>query len=89
MLSSVYVFVLFILRTTGKIEEEKEPYKNIVKKICRVLGFICVITLLLWFLNIRNINDVKMINTQCKTIEQDNETVTMVCPLNKEEEKEK
>lgn len=85
MVCSVYMFVLFILRVTGKIEEGIEPYKKLVNGICRGLGIAAGITLLLWFFNIRNIIDVKRINTQCKVIEQDDKNVTMECPLDMEE----
>ena len=81
MVCSVYMFVLFILRVTGKIKEGKEPYKKVVNGICKGLGIAAGITLLLWFCNVRNITDVKRINTQCKVIEQDDKNVTMKCPL--------
>lgn len=85
MVCSVYMFVLFILRMTGKLEEGKEPYKKVVNGICKGLGIAAGITLLLWFSNVRNITDVKRINTQCKVIEQDDKNVTMKCPLDMDE----
>lgn len=85
MVIAVYVFILFMLRITGNIEEGKQPYKKAVLGACVPLGILCFATLVLWFCNIRDIDDVKRINTQCKVIEQDDKNVTMECPLDKDE----
>ena len=79
---AIYVFVILMLMVTGRIrEEDQQPYESVVKWACMPLGVLCVLTLGLWFLNIRNINDVKRINTQCKIVERSKKgTVTMVCP---------
>ena len=79
---AIYVFVILMLMVTGRIQEDRQPYESVVKWACIPLGVLCVLTLGLWFLNIRNINDVKRINIQCKIVEQNEEkgTVTMICP---------
>ncbi len=91
MVNVVYAFIIFVLRITNRVQDEKDLLsKKFVRKLCHGLFLILVITGLLWFFNFRDSNDIKYVNSNCKTIEYNEETkeVTLVCPASDEESKE-
>lgn len=81
---SCMLFKLIKIVINGR-NEIKHPYRRVVSIVCGFLAIVCVATGILWFCNIRDIDDVKRINTQCKVIEQDDKNVTMKCPLDMDE----
>lgn len=83
MVLVVYSFMLFVLKLIDS-NYTNLPFRKGIVTICIVLGIIVLITGSLWFMNIRSVEDINYINTQCKTIEYDNKTksVTLVCPAN-------
>lgn len=92
IINAVYIFIVFILKITGRVESEMDlVYKSYVKWFSIFLVIVVVITLTLWFVNIRNVNDINYINSNCKTVEYNEETkeVTLVCPASDEDSKEK
>lgn len=91
IINAVYIFIVFILKITGRVINETDlVYKPYVKWFSIFLGVVVLITLALWFGNIRNVNDIKYINTNCKTVEYNEGTkeVTLVCPASVEKNKE-
>lgn len=90
IVNSVYIFIIFILRITGRVRNESDlVYKSYIKGFSIFLIILIGITLFFWFKNIRNVDDVKYINSNCKTIEYNAETkeVTLVCPASDEDAK--
>ena len=78
----LFKLIKIVINGRNKI---KHPYRRVVSIVCGFLAIVCVATGILWFCNIRDIDDVKRINTQCKVIEQDDKNVTMKCPLDMDE----
>lgn len=78
----LFKLIKIVINGRNKI---KHPYRRVVSIVCGFLAFVCLATGILWFCNVRNITDVKRINTQCKVIEQDDKNVTMKCPLDMDE----
>lgn len=90
IINAVYIFIVFILKITGRVISETDlVYKSYVKWFSIFLVVVVLITLALWFVNIRNVNDIKYVNTNCKTVEYNEGTkeVTLVCPASVEENK--
>lgn len=88
IVNAVYIFIIFLLKITGRAKSGTDlVYESYVKWFSKFLIAVVVVTLLGWFFNIRNVNDVYYVNSNCKTIEYNEETkeVTLVCPASDEE----
>lgn len=83
----MYSFIVFMMRLLGKFKkEDKQPYKGVVIGSIAFLSIIMILTGTLWFLNIRNIDDVNRLNSKCKIVGENkkDKTVQLVCPLENE-----
>jgi hypothetical protein len=74
----IFKLIKIVINGRNKI---KHPYRRVVTVVCCLLTIIGFAAGKLWVSNVRGINDVKSINTQCEVIEQNEESIIMSCPL--------
>lgn len=74
----IFKLIKIVINGRNKI---KHPYRRVVTVVCCLLTIIGFAAGKLWVSNVRGVNDVKSINTQCEVIEQNEESIIMSCPL--------